>query len=64
MKLKPCPFCGGAAYSHDPYENVHGDYDPGYPFWEVTCSQGCIATKLGDTKKEAEKRWNTRYVCP
>ena len=66
-KLKPCPFCGGAAvlyHQSSKYTDHDGDY--------VYCFRGCGSrTKLfvcydgtgkthNDTEKEAIQAWNRR----
>ncbi len=57
VKLKPCPFCGGAA------SLVHTSDDD----WYVACDNsaiyecGCLpATWICSTKEEAVELWNRR----
>lgn len=55
--LLPCPFCGGDL----PVASLHTDYHK-RTSWRVNCFH-CGALGSGasaPTKKEAERRWNTR----
>lgn len=55
--IKPCPFCGSAAFSYTvnpPIPDIH-DYGGGY----VECS-GCTAIISGLTEEQAIEAWNRR----
>ena len=56
-KLKPCPFCGGEAYT----EGDKVKLQDGFGFWFVACKNQC-GVMLGyfNTENEAIKKWNRR----
>ena len=57
-KLKPCPFCGGEAYT----EGHKVELQEGFGFWFVSCKNQCGAlVGYFPTEEMAIKAWNKRY---
>lgn len=60
-KLKPCPFCGGKAFSY--YIKPHKHSLVGMPDYNgngfVECS-GCSVALCGETEEQAIENWNRR----
>lgn len=53
-KLKPCPFCGGEAETHNPFGDVPG-------MWHAFCVECTAATSFAETADDAIEVWNARY---
>ena len=56
-ELKPCPFCGGEAYT----EGDKSKLQDGFGFWYVSCKNNCGVSGYFRTKEDAIKAWNRRY---
>lgn len=60
--LKPCPFCGGEAHTHD--FSWHASQFAGHmfakPYWQVICGKCRAAIGDFDTRAEAIAAWNAR----
>ena len=60
-ELKPCPFCGGKAYSYfvKPHKHVLVNMPEYSGGGFVECSS-CTACVSANSKEEAESLWNSR----
>jgi len=56
-ELKPCPFCGGEAYT----EGHKLELQDGFGFWFVACKNQCGAmVGYFYTEDDARRAWNRR----
>ncbi len=57
-ELKPCPFCGSEPCAPvDIYLMMPGLSE----MWEIKCTNiGCRCLRIGATREEVIKAWNTR----
>ena len=58
MKLKPCPFCGGEAYTT--YEDCYGLYHNDYFVCCDKCGLQFGFTNQFESEEEAIEAWNRR----
>ena len=61
-ELKPCPFCGGEAFSYSiaPHTHELAKFMPDHPGSGFVECRGCSASMSGDSEAEAIAAWNRR----
>lgn len=60
-ELKPCPFCGGKAYT----KTIHSKTNKIFrklinTYYYVKCLTCGCSTEVRDTRTEVKEKWNTR----